>query len=168
MKRLYTVLLSLLLVSGGAGCATPGVCPAIGWSNAATVVLEGPVGAVAKVEFCPDGVCSITPHPTTAPKSTIVPSDGPLPGQAATAYPATPGTPVAGTQYSPYFGKKVNDRTWQFSTPMTAPKSATVRALDARGEVLAERDVELTWTRVGGSEQCGGPSTAGPITLSLT
>jgi hypothetical protein len=50
---------------------------------------------------------------------------------------------------------------------MSAPKKATVKALDARGEVLAQRDVDLTWTRVGGSEQCGGPSTAGPITLPL-
>lgn len=169
MKRLYSVPLSLLLISGAAGCSTPpGVCPAIGWSNSATVVLDGPVDQVAKVRFCPDGVCSITPQPTTAPKSTITPSDGSLPGQAAPAAPATPGAPVAGTQYSPYFGKKVDDRTWQFSTPMNAPKRATVRALNAEGDALAERDVELTWTRVGGSEQCGGPLTAGPITLSLT
>lgn len=164
MKRLYAVPLSLLLVAGGAGCATPGVCPAIGWSNSATVVLEGPVDAVAKVQFCPDGVCAITPQPSTAPKSTIAPSDGPIPGQAATAAPVTP---VGGTLYSVYSGKKVDDRTWQFNTPMNAPKSATVRVLNAEGEVLAERDVELTWTRVGGSEQCGGPSTAGPITLSV-
>jgi hypothetical protein len=131
------------------------------------VVLDGPVDAVAKVQFCPDGVCAVTPQPTTAPKSTITPSDTPIPGQAATAAPLTPGTQVPGTLYSIPSGKKVDDRTWQFITPMNAPKSATVRALDARGEVLAQRDVKLTWTRVGGSEQCGGPSTAGPITLSV-
>lgn len=167
MKSLHGAAIVLILALGTAGCATPGVCPAIAWSNSATVVLEGPVDAVAKVQFCPDGVCSITPQPTTAPKSTMPPSDGALPGQAATAVPAIPGTSVSGTLYSPYVGKKVDDRTWQFSTPMNAPKSATVKALSAGGDVIAERDVELTWTRVGGSEQCGGPSTTGPITLSL-
>ncbi|KRE44558.1 hypothetical protein ASG92_12890 [Arthrobacter sp. Soil736] len=167
MKRLYAVPLSLFLASGAAGCSTPEACPAIGWSNSATVVLEGRVDDVAKVQFCADGVCSVTPQPTTAPKSTITPSDGPIAGQAATAAPVTPGTPVRGKPYSPYFGKKVNDRTWQFSATMNAPKGATVRVLNAEGGVLAERDVELTWTRVGGSEQCGGPSKAGPIALSL-
>ncbi|WP_156386224.1 hypothetical protein [Arthrobacter sp. Soil764] len=132
-----------------------------------TVVLDGPVDAVAKVQFCPGGVCAVTPQPTTAPKSTITPTDGAIPGQAATATHLTPGTQMPGTMYSFYTGRKVDDRTWQFSTPMTAPKSATVRALNAEGDVLAERDVELTWTRVGGSAQCGGPSTTGPITLSL-
>lgn len=166
MKRLYAAL-SLLLVSAAAGCATPGVCPAIGWSNSATVVLDGPVDAVAKVQFCPDGVCSTTPRPTTAEKSTISPSGGALPGPAATAVPATPGTPVPGTVYGMNTARKVDERTWQFIVPMSAPKKATIKALDARGEVLAQRDVDLTWTRVGGSEQCGGPSTAGPITLSL-
>ncbi|MFF1254855.1 hypothetical protein ACFVYC_20500 [Pseudarthrobacter sp. NPDC058329] len=165
MKRLWVRLL-LILVSGTAGCATPGVCPAIGWSNSATVVLDGPVDGVDTVQFCPDGACSITPQPTTAPKSTIAPGPSAIPGQAATAVPAAPGAD-SGSKYSPYFGKKIDDRTWQFSAPMNAPAKATVRALAASGEVLAAREVELTWTRVGGSEQCGGPSTAGPITLSL-
>ncbi|WP_461189152.1 hypothetical protein [Arthrobacter sp. Z4-13] len=166
MKRLSVPLL-VMLVSGTAGCATPGVCPAIGWSNAATVVLAGPVDEVAKVQFCPDGICSITPQPTTAPKSTITPGASSIPGQAGAAVPATPGAPVGDSQYSPSTGKKIDDRTWQFSTPMSAPKKATIRALAASGEVLAAREVDLTWTRVGGSEQCGGPSTTGPITLSL-
>lgn len=166
MKRLSVPLLLILAIST-AGCATPGVCPAIGWSNSATVVLDGPVDGVAKVQFCPDGICSVTPQPSTAPKSTIAPGLPALPGQAETAAPATPGQPVGDPDYSPYFGKKIDDRTWQFSTPMSAPKKATVRAMAASGEVLAEREVDLTWTRVGGSEQCGGPSTAGPITLAL-
>lgn len=167
MKRLHAVPLILLLATGAAGCETPGVCPAIGWSNSVTVVLDGPVDAVAKVQFCPDGVCSDTPQPSTAPKSTITPSEDSLPGQAATAAPASPGTPASGTVYGIYTGRKIDQRTWQFITPMSAPKKATVKALDALGQVLAQRNVELTWTRVGGTEQCGGPSTAGPITLSL-
>lgn len=167
MKRLHGIALVLILASGTAGCATPSVCPAIGWSNSATVILDGRVDAVAEVQLCADGKCSIRPQPTTAPEATITPSSEAVPGRAASAAPATPGTPVGGTEYSPYFGRKVDDRTWQFSAPMSAPKRVTVRALDAAGEVLAQRDVELTWTRVGGSEQCGGPATAGPVSLYL-
>lgn len=178
VKTLFGISLIITLSFGTSGCGTDhmgqagypddrGVCPAIGWSNSATVVLEGPVDAVAKVQFCPDGVCSVTPEPTTAPRATVTPGAGAVPGQATTAAPAIPGTPIGGSPYSPYFGRKVDARTWQFSTPMNAPESATVRALAAGGDVLAERNVDLTWTRVGGSEQCGGPATAGPIMLSL-
>src|SRR3712207_3397892 len=99
MKRLPVPLL-LILVSGTAGCATPGVCPAIGWSNSAAVVLEGPVDGVAKVQFCPDGTCSITPQPGTAPKTTITPGAS-IPGKAEPAVPATPGTPVGDAEHSP-------------------------------------------------------------------
>ncbi|WP_146069165.1 hypothetical protein [Arthrobacter sp. ZGTC412] len=166
MKRLSVQLLVLLAVST-AGCATPGVCPAIGWSNSAIVVLDGPVDGVAKVQFCLDGNCSMTPQPSTAPKNTVTPGVSASAGQAESAAPATPGTPVGDSKYSPFSGKKIDDRTWQFSTAMNAPKKATVRALAASGEVLAAREVDLTWTRVGGSEQCGGPSTTGPIPLAL-
>lgn len=167
MKRLHPVLLVLILAISAAGCSTPGACPAIGWSNSATVVLDGPVDAVGTVQFCPEGICSVTPQPTTAPQVTITPGVSSIPGEALTATPPTTGTPVGESAYSPYSGKKVDARTWQFSDPMNAPKRATIRALTAEGEVLAERDVDLTWTRVAGSEQCGGPATTGPITLSL-
>ncbi|MHA7221565.1 hypothetical protein ACX80S_04460 [Arthrobacter sp. RHLT1-20] len=43
----------------------------------------------------------------------------------------------------------------------------TVRALASDGNLLAERTLELGWTRVGGSEACGGPATAGPINLTV-
>jgi hypothetical protein len=166
---LFRVPLILMVTSGTAGCSVSSTpCPAIGWSNSATVILEGPVETVASVEFCADGSCSVpAPKPTTAPKTTVTPEAPLAPGQADGGAPATPGTPAATSKYTPYVGRKVDDRTWQFSAVMTAPKRATVRALSAGGEVLAERDVDLAWTRVGGSEQCGGPATAGPLVLSL-
>ncbi|MEO5993200.1 MAG: hypothetical protein ABIP92_06600 [Arthrobacter sp.] len=37
----------------------------------------------------------------------------------------------------------------------------------AGGGVLARREVQLDWTRVGGSEACGGPATAGPVRLTI-
>ena len=51
---------------------------------------------------------------------------------------------------------------------MGSPDSATLRALSASGEVLAERDVTLEWVRVGGTERCGGPAQTGPISLTIT
>lgn len=165
---LFRVPLILVVSSGTAGCSVPTACPAIGWSNSATVILQGPVETVGSVEFCADGSCSIhAPKPTTAPKTTVTPEASLAPGQADGGAPATPGTPESSSKHSQYIGRKVDDRTWQFSAVMTAPKRATVRALSAGGEVLAERDVNVVWTRVGGSAQCGGPATAAPIALSL-
>jgi hypothetical protein len=137
----------------------PGVCPAIGWSSSVTVTLEGAVGAVNYVEFCAEGVCS-SPAPTAAPAESIAPL---LP--SPDALPTSSPTPRA--IYSPYVGRKVDERGWQFSVGMGAPRRATVRAFAADGTVLGERDVDLEWTRVGGTEQCGGPAVAGPIALRV-
>lgn len=166
---LFRVPLILVVSSGTAGCSVPATpCPAIGWSNSATVILQGPVETVGSVEFCAEGTCSApAPKPTAAPKTTVTPEAPLTPGQGEPGAPATPGTPESTSKHSQYIGRKVDDRTWQFSAVMTAPKRATVRALSAGGELLAERDVDLAWTRVGGSAQCGGPATAGPLVLSL-
>ncbi|QZY52552.1 hypothetical protein [Leucobacter tenebrionis] len=50
-------------------------------------------------------------------------------------------------------------------TRWTAPLSyfeepLRVRALDAGGEIMAEIRVTPAWQRTGGTEECGGPSTA--------
>jgi hypothetical protein len=50
---------------------------------------------------------------------------------------------------------------------MSAPKAVTVRASSADGTVLAERKVTLEWTRVGGTEQCGGPMEAPVVRLRV-
>ena len=39
--------------------------------------------------------------------------------------------------------------------------------LSADGTILAEREVKLSWKRVGGSERCGGPVETPPIILSI-
>lgn len=123
----FRVPLILILTSGTAGCSAPIACPAIGWSNTATVILQGPVETVDSVEFCADGTCSVTqPKPTTAPKATVTPEASFAPGQAipGAPAPASQGTPVATSKYGPYFGRKIDDSTWQFSTTMSAPKRA--------------------------------------------
>lgn len=42
-----------------------------------------------------------------------------------------------------------------------------LRAVSAEGEVLAKRDFALEWRRVGGTEECGGPQEAGPVSLDI-
>jgi hypothetical protein len=46
---------------------------------------------------------------------------------------------------------------------MTSPDSAVLTVLDADGRELAELDADLDWRRVGGSEDCGGPSVASVV-----
>lgn len=43
---------------------------------------------------------------------------------------------------------------------MSSPGTVEVTVLDAQGEVLAEREADLDWRRVGGTEECGGPAEA--------
>lgn len=165
MRRLLIGLVAALTLSSVVSGCSPLVphlaCPAIGWINTVTVILEGPVQNVSVVEFCAEGVCS-TPSPgETQPDEPLRPATANP--QDATSYPTTAPTATV----FPYGATKVDDRSWKFSLDMTSPKDATVRALTADGEVLAERDVTLTWTRVGGSERCGGPSEAAPILLSI-
>ena len=46
---------------------------------------------------------------------------------------------------------------------MTAPDAVVVTVLDAGGWELAAHDAGLDWTRVGGSEECGGPHAASVV-----
>jgi hypothetical protein len=154
-RKLEGLAIALLLATGMAGCSTPNACPALAWMNSLTVTLDGSVEAVRLVELCADDVCSIrSDTPATFPVTSVSP--GAIPAPARSAPP-----------FSPYSASKVDDRTWTFSLLMRAPERVTVRALSADGTVLAERVIALGWTRVGGSEQCGGPATAGPIILVI-
>ncbi|HEY9324791.1 MAG TPA: hypothetical protein VIP50_07665, partial [Agromyces sp.] len=63
--------------------------------------------------------------------------------------------------------ERIDEGTWRISFPTQSPDSLTVRAVAATGEVLAEREVTVEWERVGGSEQCGGPSEGEPISLDI-
>ncbi|MDJ1113576.1 hypothetical protein [Microbacterium dauci] len=57
-----------------------------------------------------------------------------------------------------------SDDTWTFTGEF--PEGMTVRAVDAAGEVLVDQVVDVTWTRIGGTEACGGP-TFGSLTLEI-
>ena len=160
----------LLLAVATAGCSgsVPNVCPAIAWFNTLTVTMDGSVEKVSLVEFCAEGVCSVRADgPARAPEASVTPGAGPATETPDTtlAVTAAPSRSVPG--YSPFTAARVDDRTWQISLMMRSPKTVTVRAYSADGTVLARRDVEPGWTRVGGSEACGGPETAGPVRLVI-
>lgn len=50
--------------------------------------------------------------------------------------------------------------TAEFDMVTGAPESVMVTVLDADGEVLAAHEASLDWVRVGGTEECGGPTEA--------
>lgn len=158
-KRLIGLVVAIGLSSALAGCTVFEACPAIGWYNTVTVRLDGETRNVSVVELCADGTCSV-------PDGGPVPTDEPL--RLATLDPQTLEMPTADPTTPParYAGSRIDERTWAF-TMEAAPKEATLRALTAGGEVLVERDVELAWVRVGGTDRCGGPGRAGPISLTV-
>jgi hypothetical protein len=163
MRKLLTALVAVLAAGAMlAGCSTTPqfACTAIGWTNKATVTLDGAVQKVHIVELCVDGACSVT-------ASEMQRQDVPL--QLATAIPqdAQGPTPTSAPAVTPPIGSRLDDHHWTFSMGMSSPKRVTVRANSAGGTVLAEREVTLRWTRVGGTERCGGPAEAAPIILSI-
>lgn len=160
---------ALLLSVALAGCTllTPGVCPAIAWFNHATVNLTGNAGDVASMELCLDGECAASTAVQRLPDerlrlATLEPIElqtfSPDPGVASPVPTAVP----------PIFSiTRTDESTWRIAWDMAAPETVTIRALSSAGDVLVEREVALDWRRVGGSEECGGPSEAGPITFDV-
>ena len=162
----------LLLAGATAGCAgeAPIACPAIAWSNSLTVSLDGAAEKVSRVEFCAEDVCSVRADgPVRVPETSVSPGSVPPPSTMLVVTPApAPTVPApSAPSYSPFTVAGVDERTWKVSLMMRAPTTATITAYSADGSVLARRDVELGWTRVGGSEACGGPGTAGPVRLVI-
>lgn len=158
--RLFGLVATLLACLTTTGCSPFGACPAIGWSNVVEVHLNGNVSEVASVELCVAGVCSTsTPGPLGSFEPRQITTLGPE--QLPSISPAPAAT------YSPYSSTRVDERTWKIQVQMSTPGSATIHALSTAGTVLAEKDVVLEWRRVGGTEQCGGPGVAGPISLDI-
>lgn len=135
------------------GCDDSNACIAVAWQNEVSVKLDGDAADVELVEFCVDGVCSI-------------PREQPPRDDSPDSSPEHPSPSTTSDTSSRYKAEQDSQTHWTISMEMTTPEDATVRALSDNGEVLAEKDVSLDWTRVGGSEECGGPHEAGPVTLS--
>ncbi len=135
------------------GCSGPimNACTAIGWANTLTVTLDGGTADVSLVQLCIDDECSIP-----APSDILGPEDLEM-------Y-----TPDPRAVKLPYFASKINDHSWEIDLSMSSPDKVTLRAFSANGIVLAEEDMTLSWVRVGGSERCGGPEEAAPVTIEIT
>jgi len=160
MKTGWGILGTLAVAMTGvvplSGCVTD-ACPAIGYVSTLTVNVDGNAAAVRELKPCDEHRCSVPePTPGTAiPKRSIEPTFSP---DTVTPAPAT---------YPPFTFRKSDDDTWVFTLGLGAPSNVTVSAVGEDGSVLAEQDYELTWTRVGGSERCGGPVTTPPISLPV-
>jgi hypothetical protein len=124
--------LAALLLAGTtvAGCDSTTACPAIGWGRTLTVALA-------------DG------WPPATGRTVLLECAAPC--EVLKAEPGTPGpasAPLTGT--SVVFAV----------TGGTTPESVTVTVADAAGTELARLETRPEWARVGGSEECGGPSEA--------
>ena len=156
----------LLLAGATAGCAdsVPRACPALAWFNSLTVSLDGAAEKVGLVELCADDVCSVrSDGPASFPVTSVSP--GALPAPATTV--PTPAPAPSAPAFSPFTVSRADDRTWTVNLLMQAPRTATITAYSADGSVLVRQNVELGWTRVGGTEACGGPGTAGPVRIVI-
>ena len=159
-KRLVVLIAALMVSAVVSGCSVSDACPTIGWANTVTVKLEGATSNVSVVEFCADGECS-------DPAPSQLSSDEPVRIETLDPQQLETFTPVPSAIQPPFFASKVDEHSWEISTIMATPENVTIRALSPSGEVLAERDVTLNWVRVGGTERCGGPAEADPITLTI-
>lgn len=144
------------------GCSGPimNACTAIGWANTLTVTLDGGTDDVSLVQLCIDDECS-TPAPSQ-------PYFGePAPGETLGPEDLETYTPDPRAVELSYFASKINDHSWEIALSMSSPENVTLRAFSASGRVLADEDMTLNWVRVGGSERCGGPEEAAPVTLEI-
>lgn len=152
-----TVLLPALVPV--AGCAR--VCPAIAWTNSVTVTLAGDTRSVSWVQLCtPDSCSRATESPapqTVVPSATVTPT-----GANGLGFP-----PGGGPIQLPITVEKTGPDRWRFGFEIASPGSVIVRALDPKGNTLAEKKMSLAWQRTGGTAECGGPETASPLTLTV-
>ncbi|WP_369131458.1 hypothetical protein [Modestobacter roseus] len=131
MRRAAGAVLLVGLLSG-CGPLVQTACPAIGWSNALRVELPGEWAA-------------------GDPVSVLVTCPSPCTLEVREDQPAVEGRELVAD---------VAGGTASVAFPMTSPDSVVVTVLAADGAVLAERDADLDWVRVGGTEECGGPAEA--------
>jgi len=114
---------------------------------------------VDAVQRCAEDACSeLRQGPGTAVRRIVVTM--PLDARASP-------TPEAQPTMAPFYAEWIDADTWRFTVNMSSPDHVTARALSSTGEVIAEKDADLDWKRVGGSAQCGGPAEASPVQLSV-
>ena len=118
----------LVLVGVAVAGCTPSACPAIGWGRTLTVELA---------DGWPAGT-GRTVHLECTEPCDVLSLQPRGPGEG-------PSSPVLGT-------------TATFQPTQGAFESVVVTVLDAEGAELARVEAEPEWVRVGGTEECGGPT----------
>ena len=68
---------------------------------------------------------------------------------------------------APFVATRTAVNSWSFTVRGRLPGEVETRVLAQDGTLLAQQQYPLEWTRVGGSDECGGPMTTQPITLQL-
>jgi hypothetical protein len=159
-SRITGTVLALGAALTLAGCVTPGVCPAIMWGRTIEITLTGPTEAVDQVRLCVDAACTMEPPAPDEPPVIVESFD---PEDFTTFTPAPETSPVEFGGYA----LRVDDDTWSISMFTGASGEVSVQALSADGVVLAETVTELEFARIGGTEECGGPTRA-EVAISLT
>ena len=122
-----------------AACAPLVACPAIGWSNTIEVRTIATPGIVSSLRVCVESVC-------------------------ATGSTAQVGNP---TQLPPVSVASSGNGVWTIRMGMDSPTTVVITAFDSVGGELGTKTAALSWTRVGGTTQCGGPERAKPVELRI-
>jgi hypothetical protein len=134
-------------------CVHSGICPAIGWPSSIEINLSGSTDVVDKVRLCVDEACTMEPPATDEPLVVIESLD---PRDFSTF---TPSPEVIPSEFGSY-ADQIDQNTWSIPMVTGDGKDVRVQALSADGAVLAEIATDLEFVRVGGTEQCGGPTRA--------
>jgi hypothetical protein len=163
-----TAALALVMAVSGCSLTAGGLaCTAIGHSTVIPIEITGPqMSSVAAVQLCSDdNDCSSgTPFEAPKPLRTVQPSPPELPGiPASTASNNAPSGP-----FSYFRTSYLSHGHWEIQTDMVQPSAVTARALDLDGVVLAEVEASLEWTRISGTEECGGNQRSTTIFLPIS
>lgn len=118
-----------------------GTCPSANWHNHVSLTLSGDQAEYARV-------------------STITACEG------SKCVPLAP-TFAKKTSDSSILLSHQGDGSWILNVGSKPPASLTFSAFDSSGNLLAQQSSALNWTRVGGSEQCGGPMDSMKVLLQV-
>jgi hypothetical protein len=141
------------------GCVHTGVCTAVGFASTVEIDLSGAtdaIDAVDSVRICVDDACTMPDESITDAPIVVTQSVDPTAYSTFDPESEPKEVPIEVGGYA----TQVDDNTWGISMFTGTPDEVTVQALSADGVILAQTATELEFVRVGGTEQCGGPTRA--------
>lgn len=167
MRKLSAVLAASVVLTAVIGCSTPVIprdCPAIGHSTVIPIEVGGPrADDVVAVQICSDEDGCSTGVPVQAPHE---PMRDPSPKPPSPmAMSATSQSEPAASLFASFRTTRSSEKNWKIETDMVQPATATFQALGSSGEVLVRTEAALEWTRISGSEECGGNARSTTVSL---